>query len=297
MQGLAGSTSRRHGRRSTITPLFTALLTATAMAVPAVAQADESAAGPSEADNQQQTEQAPQVDPNDPDGAWPGYSVGSDGSRSQEQRAGPGGPGGIDVSGHQGSVDWSKAWDHGARFAIVKATEGVGFRSDAFRHQYDGSYEVGMTRGAYHFALPDASTGAAQANFFVDNGGAWTPDGRTLPGALDIEHNPYGETCYGMDPASMSRWIADFSNTYHDRTGRFPMIYTTASWWNQCTGGNPDFGENNPLWVARYNSKVGELPAGWQTHTIWQHSNGAPPLPGCRDAFNGTNAQLRQFAA
>ncbi len=49
-----------------------------------------------------------------------------------------------------------------------------------------------MIRGAYHFATPDTTSGAAQANYFVDHGGGWSRDGKTLPGALDIEWNPYG---------------------------------------------------------------------------------------------------------
>ncbi|GAA4881999.1 lysozyme [Saccharopolyspora cebuensis] len=256
-----------------------ALLAALAFAAPAVA-ADQPA--------------TPRLDPDDPRGAWAGYSVGG-GTPAPRARSAVG-VAGMDVSGHQPHVDWQRAWADGARFAYVKATEGTGFRSSTFDAQYRGSYDVGMVRGAYHFALPDRSSGAAQAHYFVDNGGAWTPDGRTLPGALDIEHNPYGQMCYGLDPAAMSRWIADFSNTYHSRTGRFPVIYTTASWWNHCTGANPDFGANNPLWMARYAPQPGELPAGWTHRTIWQHSDRGV-FPGCQDAFNGDYAALRGFAS
>jgi len=34
---------------------------------------------------------------------------------------------GMDVSSHQGNVNWSAAWNNGARFAYVKATEGVAY--------------------------------------------------------------------------------------------------------------------------------------------------------------------------
>ena len=67
-----------------------------------------------------------------------------------------------------------------------------------------GSPQVGMVRGAYHFANPSTSSGADQARYFVQNGGAWTADGQTLPGLLDIEFNPYleyGNTCFNMTPA------------------------------------------------------------------------------------------------
>lgn len=205
-----------------------------------------------------------------------------------------GGIAGMDVSGHQGEVDWARAWADGARFTYVKATEGTTFRNDRFDQQYQGAFDMGMFRGAYHFALPDSSSGAEQARFFLEHGGDWSPDGRTLPGALDIEANPYGHECYGLDPASMSAWIADFNGTYQSATGRLPTLYTSQQWWDECTGGNTDFAAN-PLWVARYGPEIGALPAGWQTHTIWQFSDHGV-LPGDQNQFNGDGDQLAGLA-
>ncbi|WP_033290093.1 lysozyme [Amycolatopsis jejuensis] len=201
---------------------------------------------------------------------------------------------GHDVSGHQGAVDWPAAAGAGAQFVYVKATEGTGFVNPQFTQQYNGSYQAGIVRGAYHFARPDVSDGAAQANYFLAHGGGWSPDGKTLPGALDMEYNPYGETCFGMDAAGMVAWVRAFSDTYRDRTGRFPTIYTSTSWWKRCTGNNPSFG-GNPLWVARYNSFVGELPAGWAQQTIWQFAN-AGTLPGDQNWLNGSHSALRNLA-
>jgi GH25 family lysozyme M1 (1,4-beta-N-acetylmuramidase) len=61
----------------------------------------------------------------------------------------------------------------------------------------------------------------------------------------------------------MVSWIADFSNTYHASTTRWPVIYTTTDWWTTCTGNSAAFAANSPLWLARYASTVGTLPAGW----------------------------------
>ena len=63
---------------------------------------------------------------------------------------------GMDVSSYQGSVAWSTAYANGARFAYVKATEGTTYQNADFSQQYDGSYDAGMIRGAYHFAHPDS---------------------------------------------------------------------------------------------------------------------------------------------
>ncbi len=205
------------------------------------------------------------------------------------------GPAGLDVSGYQGNVDWTSVKNKGAAFAYVKATEGTTYTSPSFSQQYNGAYGVGLIRGAYHFALPGNSSGAAQADFFVSHGGGWSGDGKTLPPALDIEYNPYGATCYGLSQSAMVTWIRDFSNEVRAKVGRYPTIYTTTDWWTTCTGNNSSFGATNPLWIARYSSSPGTLPAGWSSQTIWQYADSGT-FPGDQDTFNGTLTDLQNFA-
>ncbi|MER5709525.1 lysozyme [Streptomyces sp. NPDC042898] len=202
---------------------------------------------------------------------------------------------GVDVSGHQGNVAWSTLWNSGVKWAYVKATEGTYYKNTYFTQQYNGSYNIGMIRGTYHFATPDTTTGAAQADYFVNNGGGWSADGRTLPGVLDIEWNPYGATCYGKTQAGMVTWIRDFLNRYKARTGRDAVIYTATSWWTQCTGNYSGFAATNPLWVARYAATVGELPAGWQYYTMWQYTSSGPTV-GDHNHFNGDYSRVQALA-
>jgi GH25 family lysozyme M1 (1,4-beta-N-acetylmuramidase) len=198
---------------------------------------------------------------------------------------------GLDVSGYQGNVNWADYYNQGYRFAYAKASEGTYYTNPYFAQQYNGSYDVGMIRGAYHFAVPSDSSGATQAGYFLAHGGGWSADGRTLPGALDMEYNPYsGGDCYGLSPGAMTAWIKDFSDTYHARTGKWPAIYTSTSWWNACVNG--DFSSTNPLWVARYASSVGSLPFNWGVHTLWQYSSS----PIDQDSFNGGYDRLVVFA-
>lgn len=205
---------------------------------------------------------------------------------------------GLDVSSHQPTVDWPAQYSMGARFAYVKASEGLSYRSPTFNSQYSGAQSVGMLRGAYHFALPSISTGAAQADYFVNSGGGWSPDGKTMPPLLDIEYNPYsslGNTCYNMSASAMVNWIKDFSNRILSRTGRLPMIYTTTDWWSQCTGNSGAFG-NHPLHLASYGQYVGAMPNGWGTYSVWQYSS-TGPFAGDSNAWNGSYANLQKFAA
>ncbi|MFI6850293.1 lysozyme [Kitasatospora sp. NBC_00085] len=202
---------------------------------------------------------------------------------------------GLDVASYQGNVNWSSVKANGARFAYVKATEGTTYTNPYFAQQYNGSYNAGLIRGAYHFALPDRSSGTAQANWFVDHGGGWSRDGKTLPPALDIEYNPYGATCFGLSQSAMVSWIRSFSNTVHTRTGRYPTIYTTTNWWSQCTGNNGGFGTTSPLWIARYASSVGTLPNGWGYQTFWQYADSGT-FPGDQNLFNGAYDRLQALA-
>lgn len=205
-------------------------------------------------------------------------------------------PKGHDVSSHQKNVDWQGAKEKGARFVYVKATESHTYRSPSFAQQYDGARDAGLVRGAYHFALPNRSSGTAQAAHFVRNGGAWRADGWTLPPALDIEHNPYDKKkkCYGLSKTGMVAWIKAFSDEVDRRTGRRPVIYTTTGWWNDCTGGSAAFAANHPLWLARYNASAGALPAGWSFWTFWQYDSRGS-LPGDQNLFNGSVSRLKQF--
>ncbi|MFF2029495.1 GH25 family lysozyme [Arthrobacter sp. NPDC058192] len=205
---------------------------------------------------------------------------------------------GLDVSGYQPTVNWPAQYSMGARFAYVKASEGLTYRSPVFASQYSGALNAGLIRGAYHFALPSISTGAAQADYFVNSGGGWSSDGKTLPPLLDIEYNPYstlGNTCYNMSAAAMVGWLKDFSNRVLSRTGRLPMIYTTADWWSRCTGNSGAFG-NQPLHLARYSTYVGNVPNGWGTYSVWQYSS-TGPFAGDSNAWNGTYANLQKFAS
>ncbi|MGW7379911.1 lysozyme [Streptomyces sp. NPDC054794] len=210
--------------------------------------------------------------------------------------AGP--PKGHDVSSHQRNVDWPSAKAKGARFVYIKATEATAYRNPYFAQQYDGSRAAGLIRGAYHFAVPNKSSGKAQAAYFVRGGGAWTADGWTLPPALDVEYNPYDkkDKCYGLSKARMVAWIKSFSDELKRRTGRRPVIYTTTHWWNLCTGGSGAFAANHALWIARHGSgDAGALPAGWSYWTFWQYDNSGS-LPGDQNLFNGSPNGLRTFA-
>jgi GH25 family lysozyme M1 (1,4-beta-N-acetylmuramidase) len=202
---------------------------------------------------------------------------------------------GIDVSSYQGNLSWGPIAPH-ISFAYAKATEGTYYTNPDFANQYNGPYNQGITRGAYHFAIPSNSPGAAQADYFAKHGGGWSGDGRTLPGALDMEYNPYGAECYGLTKAQMTSWIWSFVNEYAFDAGTYPVIYSTYNWWTACTSSDPGFAGYSPFWIARYSASAGTLPAGYGFYTFWQYASSGSE-PGDQDVFNGTATRLKDLAA
>jgi GH25 family lysozyme M1 (1,4-beta-N-acetylmuramidase) len=203
---------------------------------------------------------------------------------------------GIDVSAYQGNINWGGVAPY-IDFTYAKATEGTYCTNPDFANQYNGPYGKGLIRGAYHFAIPSNSSGQAQAEFFAHHGGGWSDDHMTLPGALDIEYNPYGSECYYLNQSQMKNWIWGFVNEYHYLEHVYPVIYTTTNWWSTCEGNQGTFYKYDPLWIANYSaSGGGPLPNGWGTYTFWQYRDSGS-LPGDQDVFNGAYNLLRDIAS
>ncbi|OLF11124.1 hypothetical protein BLA60_14110 [Actinophytocola xinjiangensis] len=185
---------------------------------------------------------------------------------------------GIDVARHQhpggAAIDWGQVAGAGYRFVGIKASEGDYYTNPHHAGDQTGASGAGLYTFSYHFAIPNVTGGAAQADFLLDRAN-YRQDGRTLPPALDVEANPYVDDdgtdhCYGLTPAQMVTWIRDFVDQVKRRTGTDAIIYTAASWWRDCTGGSAAFA-SHPLWVASY-APTPTMPAGWPDYTLWQYT-------------------------
>jgi GH25 family lysozyme M1 (1,4-beta-N-acetylmuramidase) len=205
-------------------------------------------------------------------------------------------PPGIDVSHYQGTINWSSVKAAGIQFAYIKATEGTTYKDPTFNTNYLNAYNARVIRGAYHFAQPGSSSGATQAAYFATHGGAWSADNLTLPGMLDLEGG-----CYGLSQSAMQSWILDFYNTYKSYTSRDVVIYTSASWWNTCTGGWSGMSARSPLFAASWTSASDPtIPSGFPYATLWQYtdSGSVSGISGAvdRDRFNGDSSRLLALA-
>src|SRR5215472_5195993 len=158
---------------------------------------------------------------------------------------------GVDVSSfsHPGGapIDWVKVAAAGYKFAFIKATEGSYYENPYYASDAAAARAAGLFAAAYHFAIPNDSSGTLQADLAVNAAGDPRSNGVTLPLILDAEYDPYvtfdhTNECYGLSPAAMVAWISAFVTEVQRRDGVPPVIYTTADWWNTCTGSSKAFG-------------------------------------------------------
>jgi GH25 family lysozyme M1 (1,4-beta-N-acetylmuramidase) len=187
---------------------------------------------------------------------------------------------GIDVASFQhpggAAINWARVAGAGYTFAAVKGTEGNYYTNPYYAADVTGAKAAGLTVTGYHFAIPNVSGGVNQADYAVENGN-YTADGHTLPLELDAEYDPYTSSdhtneCYGLTPGQMVSWISAFDGEVQRLTGQLPIIYSTADWWNTCTGSSAAFSADQ-LWIAAYSVSIPPLPAGWRDWTYWQYTS------------------------
>lgn len=205
---------------------------------------------------------------------------------------------GIDVSNHNGDIDWKQVKADGKEFTFVLASDGTSFTNPMYGDQYHGAKDAGMIAGAYHFARPDDSGGAEQANRFLDVAD-YQNDGKTLPPVLDLEVDPNSGGCYNKSVDEMHAWTDEFSKTVKDRTGHEPIIYANPSFWQQCMGSTDSYGDHD-LWLASYGVDEPQVPNGFKDWDFWQYSESGTVagIDGGTDlnVYNEGIERLRQLA-
>jgi lysozyme len=130
-------------------------------------------------------------------------------------------PIGIDVSHHQGRVDWHRARSAGVAFAFIKATEGASLTDPSFDLNWSEAHASGVLRGAYHF-FTFCSPGRDQAAHFV----AVVPvEDQTLPPVVDLEYE--GNCKTRPSPEDLRVQLDDFLRIVEAYDRRKVTFYVT----------------------------------------------------------------------
>lgn len=218
---------------------------------------------------------------------------------------------GIDISHHQGDIDWQAVNDSGVAFAYIRSTLGVDLIDRKLdRNVFESQGGSGIVTGFYHFGSwynadernPELDA-LNEADFFVETVNGTDPDawesGR-LPPVIDVELSGKARKAKGdrwkkkpgdhMSYAAVEAWVATFLQRVDELTGRRCAIYTGRYFWIGDTrkavqgrglGRSLEFADRL-LWLAQYNRGLGpKKPIGEWSETIWQRT-GSGSCPGIK---------------
>ncbi|MCM1378070.1 MAG: hypothetical protein NC097_06935 [Clostridium sp.] len=161
---------------------------------------------------------------------------------------------GIDISSHNGMMNLDAAADAGIEFVFIKASEGVDFKDENFRINYQKAVHAGMKIGAYHFFRFDRD-GVEQARNLLKVIGRRKLD---LGVAIDVE--THGNV-QGVDSTLISNRLIDMAE-YLNLEGYRVTFYSNRD-------GYLDYLQHTVpgsiLWICSFSPNPGNLE--W---TFWQ---------------------------
>jgi lysozyme len=195
---------------------------------------------------------------------------------------------GIDVSHHQGEIDWDAVASSDVRFAYVRVSDGITLDRQ-FMRNWSECKRVGLRRGVYQYFRPQREP-AAQVQLLADAVGGF--DSNDLPPALDLE------TLDEVAPDDFSARVLAWLRLVEQQLKRRPIIYSGSFWhWNVGTADLQDY----KLWTPHYGVRCPGVPQGFYDWTIWQYTSGGD-VPGIRgrtdmNRFRGDEGALAKFVA
>ena len=166
---------------------------------------------------------------------------------------------GIDISSHQGFIDWEKvSSDKDIRFVYIKATEGATYRSPHYAHNLTQARRYGMLVGSYHYL-----TSTSPINEQFENFSKFALKNiQDLIPMLDVEVRGNWSRSQLIDSVEKFCQLAEL------HYGVQPMIYSTMGFYNKNL--TPHFNKHH-LYIGRYSNTQPQI--NWEgEYTIWQYS-------------------------
>ncbi len=199
---------------------------------------------------------------------------------------------GIDVSHHQGIINWellrnqATISDQPLAFAFIKATEGSDMVDSRFRQNFAAARQYGIVRGAYHF-YRTSTPAKQQAEHFIRQVQLEEGD---LPPVLDVEVKP-AEVSIEDFRQGILEWLLRVEQHYKVK----PILYTYHSFHQQYM--RDSIFNLYPYWIAHYYVDSVRYNGPW---AFWQYSDKGE-LPGIKEhvdlnIFRGTYEELQQLA-
>ncbi len=169
---------------------------------------------------------------------------------------------GLDISHHQGTIDWQKVGDDKAiQFVYIKATEGGDFVDRCYARNLAGAKSVGIAVGAYHYLTSGSSAHAQFRNFY----GVVDRKAQDVVPMVDVEE----EGVRGWTRRQMQDSLAVFIQLVEKHYLCSPIIYSYAKFYNANLASHFN---GYRLFLAHYDT-ARPVVAGNGRHDIWQHTD------------------------
>lgn len=174
---------------------------------------------------------------------------------------------GIDVSAHQGKIDWKKVKDAGYEFAFLKATEGGDWVDSTFATNRKEAREAGLAVGYYHYFRPPRPVEDQIANFVKTVGKV---EGDALRLVIDTEDEKMWKP-YNIE--QRIKMIEDWCKGVQKELGVTPQItiYGSPNFFRDVLQNSPQLAKYS-LWIANYNVAEPIVPKLWTKWDFWQYT-------------------------
>lgn len=202
---------------------------------------------------------------------------------------------GIDVSNHQGKIDWKKVKEDGVVFASIKVTEGRTFVDKSADRNIEGAISNDILVSPYAFCRPDNNEPEAEVTHLMSTlhgFGLTYPNSLLLPIAPDLEHDSK------LTSPKLAAWICKWMYECRLAAGHHPILYSYQ--WFLKNNLSAEYLTGYDLWIAHYTADKQPSLKGlpWKNWTFWQHSSRGE-VDGITtrvdlDWFNGTYEELLQ---
>ncbi|BBH19875.1 hypothetical protein Back11_12200 [Paenibacillus baekrokdamisoli] len=168
----------------------------------------------------------------------------------------------IDVSHHQGSINWPKVKSDGVDGAFIKATEGKTGIDSKFSSNATGAILAGLKVGYYHYAHPENNPAEVEAANFVNKANGFAAD---FPHVLDVEGK-----ADSLGAVKLTAWCVAWLKEVERLTGHSVMIYTGASFARSYLGKELS---KWPLWIAHYGAAKPMENNIWSEWSVFQYAD------------------------
>jgi lysozyme len=170
----------------------------------------------------------------------------------------------LDVSHHQGSINWTAVKTDGVQGTFIKATEGKSSIDMKFSSNALGAATAGLKVGYYHYAHPELNDPFSEAaNFFRTVSGHKAD----FPHVLDVEGEADNIAGGG---AALTAWCVTWLKEVERLTGHPAMVYTGASFAKSNLGKEL---AKWPLWVAHYGTDKPMDNSTWKEWSVFQYTS------------------------